>query len=343
MLETLPLFPDQPSAQNPEPSTRLNKNTPVIFTGDVNDFLPTVPDGSINLIVTSPPYNLGKSYETRQSLDRYLDAQTHTIRELCRVLHPAGSLCWQVGNFVTDGEVFPLDILYYPIFKKLDMKLRNRIVWHFGHGLHSTKRFSGRYETLLWFTKSDHYTFNLDPVRVPAKYPGKRHFKGPHKGELSGNPKGKNPSDVWEIMLDEWEAGLWDIPNVKSNHPEKTSHPCQFPVELAERCVLAFTNEGDNVFDPYLGVGSTLIAATKNARYAIGSEKEPEYVHITEERIQHYFDGTLKLRPIGQPIHVPTGHEKVAQIPEAWGSYFQQNEGLGTYPQIIAVSPADEP
>lgn len=217
-----------------------------------------------------------------------------------------------------DGEVFPLDILYYQIFKQLNLYLRNRIVWHFGHGLHASKRFSGRYETILWFTKDKDYVFNLDAVRVPSKYPGKRHYKGPNKGKPSGNPHGKNPSDFWELVVQDWEETLWDIPNVKSNHPEKTIHPCQFPVELVERCVLALTNEGDRVFDPYAGVGSALIAAIMHNRRALGSEKEPKYVGIARDRLQAYLNGTLRLRPMGRPVHVPSGKEKVSQVPDEW-------------------------
>ena len=97
---------------------------------------------------------------------------------------------------------------------------------------------------------------------VPAKYPGKKHFKGPNIGKLSGNPLGKNPSDVWVF------------PNVKNNHPEKTNHPCQFPVELAERLVLSMTAEGDAVFDPYMGVGSSLIAALMHDRAAYGCDTD---------------------------------------------------------------------
>jgi adenine-specific DNA-methyltransferase len=198
------------------------------------------------------------------------------------------------------------------------MKLRNRIVWKFGHGLHASRRFSGRYETILWFTKSDHYVFNLDAVRVPAKYPGKRHFKGPNKGKPSGNPLGKNPSDVWEILVRDWEELVWDIPNVKANHPEKTIHPCQFPIELVERSVLALTNEGDWVFDPYMGVGSALIAALMHDRRAMGCEKEAAYVEIARQRILDYFNGVLRYRPLGKPVYQPTGREKVSQIPEEW-------------------------
>ncbi len=288
----------------------------VVYHGDVSEFVAAIPDNSVALIITSPPYNLGKDYEDRVSIEKYLDVQAQVIAQLYRVLREDGSICWQVGNFVDEGEVFPLDILYYDIFKRLNLRLRNRIVWRFGHGLHASKRFSGRYETILWFTKSDNYIFNLDTVRIPSKYPGKRHFKGPNKGKPSGNPLGKNPSDVWEVLAKDWEEALWDVPNVKSNHPEKTIHPCQYPVELVERCVLALTNEGDWVFDPYAGVGTSLIAAVMHDRRAMGSEKEARYVGIARDRLHAYFSGTLRYRPLGKPVYQPTGREKVAQVPE---------------------------
>jgi DNA modification methylase len=289
-----------------------------LHVGDANAFAARLPDQSVDLIVTSPPYNLGKDYERRLPIDQYLAMQTPIIADLVRVLRNTGSLCWQVGNYVEDGEIFPLDVFYYTLFKQQGLKLRNRIIWHFRHGLHNTKRFSGRYETLLWFTKRDHYTFNLDAVRVASKYPGKRHYKGKNIGKPSGNPKGKNPSDVWEILLDDWESAFWDIPNVKSNHPEKTIHPCQFPVELVERCVLALTQTDQVVFDPYVGVGSSLLAAIKHERRAIGCEQDPTYAEIARQRLAAYYSGSLRLRPLGKPIHEPSGREKVAQVPAEW-------------------------
>jgi adenine-specific DNA-methyltransferase len=303
----------QPIQERFSPEARL-----VIATGDVCEVVRQVPDEAMTLIFTSPPYNLGKAYETPVAIEDYLQSQSRVMAELYRVLRPEGSLCWQVGNFVQRGEVYPLDILFYPLFKRLGLKLRNRIIWKFGHGLHATKRFSGRYETILWFTKSDDYIFNLDAVRIPAKYPGKRHFKGPKKGKPSGNPLGKNPSDIWEIVLQDWQELVWDIPNVKSNHPEKTLHPCQFPIELVERCVLALSHEGDWVFDPYMGVGSSLLAALMHNRRAMGCEQEPVYVNIARQRIQAYENGTLPYRPLGRPVYTPTGQEKIVQIPEEW-------------------------
>ena len=248
----------------------------------------------MKLIVTSPPYNLGKDYETRTTLDSYLETQRSVIEQCVQLLHPQGSLCWQVGNYVEDGEVVPLDALLYPLFKEQGLQLRNRIIWHFGHGLHASKRLSGRYETINWWTKGDDYTWNLDPIRIPSKYPGKRHYKGPNAGKLSGNANGKNPSDVWEF------------PNVKSNHPEKTIHPCQFPVELVERLVLSMTDEGDAVFDPYMGVGSTVIAALMHRRLAYGCDIVPEYVDIALQRVQAWHRGTLRTRPMGKPIYDPS-------------------------------------
>jgi adenine-specific DNA-methyltransferase len=289
-----------------------------IENGDALEVLSGMESESIQLIVTSPPYNIGKSYETKTSIESYLQAQEEIIVELIRVLSSNGSICWEVGNYVDKGEIFPLDIYYYQIFKKLGLQLRNRIVWRFGHGLHASNRFSGRYETILWFTKTDKYTFNLDDVRVPSKYPGKRHFKGPNKGKLSGNPLGKNPSDIWRIVQSDWDNEIWDIPNVKSNHPEKTVHPCQFPIELVERCVLALTNENDYVLDPFSGVGSTIVAALKNRRNAIGIEKEEDYCRITAERVKALENGCLKTRPIGQAIHVPSANDKVASVPKDW-------------------------
>lgn len=265
----------------------------VLYVGNTLNLLKQIPDKTARLVVTSPPYNIGKPYEKKLNLEEYVAQQEKVIKECIRITKDDGSICWQVGNYVERGSIIPLDILLYPIFNKFGLKLRNRIVWHFGHGLHAKKRFSGRYEVILWFTKSDNYIFNLDAVRVPQKYPNKKHFKGPKKGELSCHPLGKNPTDVWEI------------PNVKFNHPEKTIHPCQFPVELIERLVLALTNPGDWVVDPFIGVGSTAIAAILHGRKAAGADIIEEYIKIAKQRIELLLRGKLKLRPMGKPIYKP--------------------------------------
>lgn len=265
----------------------------VVYPGDCLGLLKTIPDESLTLVITSPPYNIGKEYEKRLKLESYLEQQAAVIRECVRCLSSHGSICWQIGNYVKNGAIIPLDTVLYPIFMSLGLKMRNRIIWHFEHGLHCNRRFSGRYETIIWFTKSDKYIFNLDPIRVPQKYPGKKYFKGPKAGKYSCNPLGKNPGDFWVI------------PNVKSNHVEKTEHPCQFPVELIERLVLSMTNEGDWVLDPFLGTGTSIIAAIRYDRRGAGAEIVPKYIKLAKNRIQQELAGTLKTRPMTKPVYDP--------------------------------------
>jgi len=276
----------------------------VVFGGDCLQMLRDIPDESLQLVVTSPPYNLGKEYEKRLRLEQYLEQQSTVIFECVRALSPRGSICWQVGNYVDKGGIIPLDTVLYPIFTEAGLRLRNRIIWHFEHGLHCRRRLSGRYETIMWFTKSDDYVFHLDPIRIPQKYPGKKHFKGPNAGKYSCNPLGKNPGD------------LWLIPNVKSNHVEKTEHPCQFPVELIERLVLSLTNEDDWVFDPFLGTGTSIIAAIRHRRRGAGAEILPKYVEIAKGRIEKEVNGTLRTRPMNRPVYDPKGsRNKLAAAP----------------------------
>jgi len=275
------------------PSSFAQRHRIVVFPGDCLEFLHTIPDATFQLVVTSPPYNLGKEYERRVQLDHYVEQQRQVVRECVRTLKSSGSICWEVGNYVDDGAIVPLDALLFPVFTELGLRCRNRIVWHFEHGLHCSRRFSGRYESVLWFTKSENYFFALDAVRVPQKYPGKKYFKGPKAGQYSCNPLGKNPGDVWVI------------PNVKSNHVEKTEHPCQFPVELIERLVLCLTRPDDWVFDPFLGTGTSVVAALRHERRGAGAELHPRYVEIAQKRIQDALDGTLPVRPMSRPVFDP--------------------------------------
>jgi len=270
------------------------------------------------LIMTSPPYNMDKEYEKTQSLEKYSKEIESVIVKLSKLLSENGSICWQVGNYINPKtkEIIPLDIFYHELFKKNGFILRNRIIWHFEHGLHASNRFSGRYETIMWYTKTDNYTFNLDNVRVPAKYPGKTYYKGDKKGQISGNPKGKNPSDIWKIIKTDWDKEVWGIPNVKANHTEKTIHPCQYPIELIERCVLALTNENDWILDPYAGVASSMVAALKNGRNSIGIEKYKRYIKVGQLRITKLRKGKLKIRELGKPVPVPNPKTAVAKKPD---------------------------
>lgn len=279
----------------------------MLLQKDALRFLSGLPDHSVDLVISSPPYFMGKEYDTSRNVDDFANAHQKLSKQLVRVVKEGGSICWQVGSHVMNNVMVPLDAIVYSAFSESDqLQLRNRIVWTFGHGTHSRRRFSGRYETILWFSKGDQYVFDLDAVRVPQKYPGKKHYKGPKQGEPSGNPLGKNPGDVWEI------------PNVKAKHVEKTGHPCQFPVALAQRLVKALSPSNGLVVDPFMGSGSTGVAAIAEGREFLGCDIEPKYVKIARARIKALQAGTLKFRPLDQPILVPSSNASVAKIPSEW-------------------------
>ena len=285
-------------------------NKVTLHNGDCIELLKNLPDESVDLVVTSPPYCIGKAYEDpHDDIQTFRKQHTDIFQELYRVVKSGGSICWQVGYHISDKCVIPLDYIVYEIFTSLSesldhpLTLRNRIVWTFGHGLNSTTRFSGRHETILWFTKGAQTVFNLDAVRVPQKYPGKRSYRGPNKGELSGNPLGKNPSDIW------------DIPNVKAKHVEKTTHPCQFPVAIPQRLIRALTLPDALVLDPFMGSGTTGVAALIEGRRFAGAEIKEEYYEISIERLNDAAEGKAKVRE-DRPVSEPNPNAAVAKLPD---------------------------
>lgn len=305
-LKTRPLLKKQEVRQS---ETKTPRPTIRIKNQDAFEFLSRIEPGSADLIVSSPPYCIGKAYDTSVRMLDFVSMHEQLAPLLVRALKDGGSLCWQVGHHVERGVITPLDALVYAIFSKQEsLFLRNRVIWTFAHGMHASRRFSGRHETILWFTKGDKYTFNLDAVRIPQKYPGKRHYKGPNKGEFSGNPLGKNPSDVWEI------------PNVKANHVEKTGHPCQFPVALVQRLIRALAPKEATVVDPFLGSGTSAVAARLEGRHFVGSEIQKEYVVIARTRIKKLKAGSLMHRPLEKAIYLPSETTAVARRPPHFGT-----------------------
>ena len=275
------------------PNNFFKQNSEFLYLGNVSKLLDQLPNKRIfDLVVTSPPYNIGKEYEEAKNINEYFANQKTIIKKIDGFVKTKGSICWQVGNYIDkkSKSIYPLDFGFHEIFADLGYKLKNRIIWRFGHGMHAKKRLSGRYETILWYVKNENYTFNLDAIRIPAKYPGKKYYKGPKKGKISSNPLGKNPEDVW------------DIPNVKGNHIEKTIHPCQFPIGLIERLVLGMSNKGDLIFDPFMGVGSAGVAALAHKRKFLGAEIDEKYIHEAKKRISDFKKGNLEYRSHLKPI-----------------------------------------
>jgi len=276
----------------------------VLAQEDCRQFLRELPCGSVDLTITSPPYFMGKNYDKSANVDDFVEFHKQILPEVLRVTKDGGSICWQVGYHVRNGTVTPLDFLVHQVMQGLKgVTLRNRIIWAYGHGLHSRGRFSGRHEVVLWYTRGKDHYFDLDSVRVPQKYPGKKHYKGSKKGEFSGNPLGKNPSDVWEI------------PNVKANHVEKTAHPCQFPVALAQRLIRGLSPANAVILDPFMGSGSTGVAAILEGRRFVGCEVHRKYYVIAMERCEDALSGTVRFRSVDKPIYEPNQKLGVAIKP----------------------------
>tara|TARA_Y100001970_G_C14217701_1_gene850665 strand:+ start:192 stop:1136 length:945 start_codon:yes stop_codon:yes gene_type:complete len=312
------------------PKTKIYKNFNIknritIKNNDCLDFMKKIPDNSVQLIITSPPYNISKEYEKKATLDDYLNFHSRVIDECKRVLKPKGSICWQTGNYIYKNHyskaVVPLDIEFYNLFHQKDFHLRNRIIWSFGHGLNNRDRLSGRYEVIAWYTFANEYVFNLDDVRVKQKYPGKRSYSGKNKGKVSGNIKGKNPSDYWddeEIIFKEIKTDTWkNIPNVKGNHIEKTAHPCQYPIALVSRLIKLLSNKNHLVLDPFIGAGTTAVSAILNGRRVAGCDTNEDYYKITMHNINEALNGSLKVRE-DKPTYKPNKKTSVASVPDEW-------------------------
>lgn len=279
----------------------------VLLHGDCLRLLRQIPDEAVSLTFTSPPYCMAKEYEDTSSVDDFLEAHKKVLPEVLRVTREGGSICWQVGYHVMDGEVTPLDFLVNDLLRALpeasSLVLRNRIIWTFGFGLHCRRRFSGRHEVVLWYTKGNDYTFDLDSVRVPQKYPGKLGYKGDGKGRPTSHPLGKNPSDVW------------NIPNVKANHVEATDHPCQFPIGLVQRAIRALTRPDELVLDPFAGSGTTGAAAIIEGRRFVGAEKERAYCRIADDRLARAASGLLRYRDHDLPVFEPNPRSRLCRRP----------------------------
>ena len=249
-----------------------------IYHADTLDLLPHLPPGSIDLTVTSPPYNIGKEYEQVRSADEYIDWCCDWIKGIHSATSDRGAFWLNLGYLSLPGRARAVPIPYL-IWERVPFFLMQEIVWNYGAGVAARKAFSPRNEKFLWYVKSpDDYVFDLDAVRDPdVKYPNQK-----KNGKLKCNPLGKNPSDVWQF------------PKVTSganrSSRERTPHPAQFPTAVIDRIVRASSGAGELVLDPFLGSGSTIEAALSAGRCAIGIEIDDRYVELAIARVSRFLE-----------------------------------------------------
>ncbi len=244
---------------------------------DALEFLSGFPDSSISAIVTSPPYNCGKAYSEDPTGDamlplRYFGWLCSIVAEMERVIKPGGTIAMVVGGtYDRNGTLVPIDWLLADAFGRTGLTYQNRIAWIVSHGLTPRRRLSNRYETIVIYSKGEP-TFNPSAARTPTIQFDKRAFRGPDRGRASSHPHGSAPSDVWTIK------------HLGHNHGEKTAHPAQYPIAIAKRLVLLYTQPGDIVCDPFSGSGSTHVAAIEAHRPFVGCDAG-DYADIRDPRV----------------------------------------------------------
>lgn len=248
-----------------------------LFNGDSLELMRDLVDHgttTVDLTVTSPPYNIGKEYETPMTIPDYIAWSEEWIRSVFQITAPNGAFWLNLGymQLAGRGKAIPLP---YILWDKIPFYLLQEIVWNYGAGVAARKTFSPRNEKFMWYVKnSEKYTFNLDDIRDPnVKYPNSK-----KKGKIRTNPLGKNPTDVWQI------------PKVTSgknrSSRERTEHPAQFPIAVIERIIKGCSNPGDLVFDPFMGSGTVAEVCLRHGRACIGIEIEPRYVEIASKRLE---------------------------------------------------------
>jgi adenine-specific DNA-methyltransferase len=236
--------------------------------------LKQLPAETFDLTVTSPPYNIGKEYEQPKPLADYLDWCAAWITAIHRVTKPTGAFWLNLGYIGVPQRAKALPLPYL-LWDRNPFFLIQEIIWHYGAGVAGRKFFSPRNEKFLWYVKNEtQYTFHLDEVRDPnVKYPNQK-----KNGKLKVNPLGKNPSDVW--LFKKVTSGQ------KRAAQERTAHPAQFPEELITRIMLATSNVGDLILDPFMGSGTTAAVALRLGRRVIGFELQAPYCAIAAQRIE---------------------------------------------------------
>ena len=237
----------------------------ISICGDAIEELKKIPDKSIRLITTDPPYNLNKNYGNNQDklkYDDYLDFSRKWLTEANRILTDDGTI------YVFMGMRY-ISYIYAILEQELDMTFNSWITWFYTQGIGKTRGFSPRHDDILMFTKHPKkFVFNLDDIRVPQKF-----------YRSVNNMRGANPGNVWEFS------------HMHYCNKNRQQHPTQKPEGLFERMILASSNPGDTVLDPFVGSGTTLRVCQQTQRRGIGIDINPEYIKMTNERLNENFTG----------------------------------------------------
>jgi site-specific DNA-methyltransferase (adenine-specific) len=274
-----------------------------LLTGDCIERMHQLPEGSVDLVFADPPFNIGYEYDVyhdRRAAADYLAWTEKWLAAAARLLAPTGSFFLAIGDeFVAEHKVR---------IDALGLTLRNWIVWHYTFGVNCTKKFNRSHAHILYYAKDPkRFTFNADPVRVPSA-------RQTTYADRRANPVGKLPDDTWVLRPQETdqhfqpESDTWYVSRVCGTFKERTGHPCQMPEAVLERIIRVATNEGDRVFDPFAGSGTTLAVAKKLGRRYLGCELSEEYARGVQARLDSIRFGEGMTAPVASP---PVKRERI--------------------------------
>jgi len=257
-----------PAPDNPFPDVYANK----ILLGS-SENMKEIPDNSVQLMVTSPPYNVTKEYDEDLSLEEYLRMLRNVFAETYRVLVHGGRACVNVANLGRKPYI-PLSDFISQIMIETGFLMRGEIIWYKG---------AGAGVSLAWGS----WRSAANPVlRDTHEY-----IQVFSKGGFSRKKTAGKENTITKEQFLEWTKSVWQM---STESAKKVGHPAPFPVELPYRLIQMYTYKGEIVLDPFMGSGSTAIAALKSERIYTGYEIDPDYIKLAGERIQPY---QLQMKP----------------------------------------------
>ncbi len=265
-----------------------------VRVGDCLDVMETMPAGCVDLAFADPPFNIGYEYDVyqdRRAKAEYLEWTERWMKGVARVLKPTGSFFLAIGDEYAAEMKIRLD--------GLGFTMRNWIVWHYTFGVNCSKKFNRSHAHILYYVADPkRFTFESDRVRVPSA-------RMTTYADRRANPVGKLPDDTWVLRPQEdgehyaAESDTWSVSRVCGTFKERTGHPCQMPEGVLERIIKVASNEGDLVFDPFAGSGTTLAVAKRLKRRYLGVELSEDYAEAVRVRLDAVHTEVAK------PLSVP--------------------------------------
>lgn len=267
----------------------LNK----IYQGDSLHLFKKIPDISIDLVITSPPYSTLKTYINDGGIlaDDYVKWFIPYCKEICRVIKPTGSFILNINDKVENGFRHPYVFdLISELHRQTELKMFERLFWNKLKSLPNRSRFGDRVEYLFWFAKEKGFKFNLDEMRTEYSEKSIKRMKKPLKKRFA-RTEGDDNIDYKDWAPNPKGALPTTLVNISSESKRiANNHVAVYPVELVEYFIKGATEKGDVVLDPFMGTGTTAVAAKKLGRNWIGFELQQDYIDVANIRIGDYVE-----------------------------------------------------